>query len=376
MAVFDRKVFVRYDVPGPALWHERWVLDHAAAESYAVVTPDQDVYVEDLSVTNEDLLGIRMRGAGGGLPVGIRRAQAYELPAFNAGRMAALRAEATRVADEERLDRAAVMPAMAAAVAPAQGASVSEGQVWVWIESTEEHPRGEIIELDGSEVLQGDVGLKAEGRGHIAIRRMLRTEVEKYKSKEASSDARHLGLSFQGVQREERQWRDVSNEIREERLEDWAVPGPLTSAWCVRFLNRRNGGPSDHHRWWVQNHALKHDAWGVAEHDNLMKILDRLGRYDGLDLANLAGVEVAFRRLQLIEYIGKGSGKGAKKNHDGTLPQFEATIFSGAHKEFGDVMVAPALLEYVAKEVESEAAVTKQVRKAREERATATKCGH
>ena len=89
---------------------------------------------------------------------------------------------------------------------------ISEGQVWVRIESTEEHPRGEIIELDGTEVVQGDLGLKAEGRSHIAIRRMLRTEVEKYKGKEASSDARLLGLSFQGVQREERQWRDVSKE--------------------------------------------------------------------------------------------------------------------------------------------------------------------
>ena len=77
--------------------------------------------VEDLSVTNEDLLGIRRRGAGGGLPVGIRRAQAYEL-AFSAGRMAALRAEATRVAGEERADRAAVMPS--------PSTTISEGQVW------------------------------------------------------------------------------------------------------------------------------------------------------------------------------------------------------------------------------------------------------
>jgi len=36
-------------------------------------------------------------------------------------------------------------------------------------------------------------------------------------------------------------------------------------------------------------------------------------------------------------------------------------------------MVAPQLLEYVAKEVESEAAVMKQVRKAREERSLAAK---
>ena len=77
--------------------------------------------------------------------------------------------------------------------------------------------------------------------------------------------------ALQGVRREERQWRDVSKEIREERIEDWNVPGPRTSSWCVRFLNRRS--PSDH-RWWTQNHALKPD--GVAEHGNLMKILDKL----------------------------------------------------------------------------------------------------
>ena len=138
----------------------------------------------------------------------------------------------------------------------------------------------------------------------------------------------------------------------------------------------------DHHRWWVQNHSLKSDAWGVSEHDTLMKIVDKLGRYDGLDLSNLAGAELAFRRLQLIEFVysergpggGKGSSKTDKKGDAMTSMQhYEATIFSGGHKEFGDCMVAPNLLDYVAKEVEGEAAVLKQVRKAREERASLNK---
>ena len=30
-----------------------------------------------------------------------------------------------------------------------------------------------------------------------------------------------------------------------------------------------------------------------------MKVLDKLGRFGGLDLSNLVGAEVAFRRLQL-----------------------------------------------------------------------------
>lgn len=119
----------------------------------------------------------------------------------------------------------------------------------------------------------------------------------------------------------------------------------------------------------------------MAEHDNLSKILDRLGRYDGLDLSNLAGAELIFRRLQLIEYVysergpggGKGASKGEKKKEDPGNLSYEATNFGGAHNEYSDCMVAPSLLEYVAKEVENEAAVMKSVRKAREERAAAAK---
>lgn len=64
----------------------------------------------------------------------------------------------------------------------------------------------------------------------------------------------------------------------------------------------------------------------------------------------------------------------SKKTETGNNSQsYEASIFSGSHKQYGDSMVSPALLEYVAKEVESEASVMKQVRKAREERAAASK---
>lgn len=141
--------------------------------------------------------------------------------------------------------------------------------------------------MDGSEVIHGDLGIKTKDGIPYFVRRIKKEEVEKFKGAEASSDARLLGVNFEGVKRAERQWRDVSKEIKEEKFEDWSIPGPRTAEWCVRFLNRRNGGPSDHHRWWVQNHALKPDAWGVSEHDNLMKAVDKLGRYDGLDLANL-----------------------------------------------------------------------------------------
>ena len=64
----------------------------------------------------------------------------------------------------------------------------------------------------------------------------------------------------------------------------------------------------------------------------------------------------------------KGKGKGDRASlYD------ESSIILGSHEEFGDTMVAPELLDYVSKEVERGAAVTKQVRKAGEERALVRK---
>ena len=73
----------------------------------------------------------------------------------------------------------------------------------------------------------------------------------------------------------------------------------------------------DHHRWWMNNHKLRSDSWGATEHETLCKVIDKLGRFDGLDLANLAGAEVTFRRLQLIEYFYSDRGPGGAKTNKG-----------------------------------------------------------
>eukprot|EP00972_Heterocapsa_arctica_P081102 11950160-Heterocapsa_arctica.AAC.1 len=59
-----------------------------------------------------------------------------------------------------------------------------------------------------------------------------------------------------------------------------------------------------------------------------------------------------------------GGGKGLMRM--GFLD--EAAVFAGARRDNGDAMVCPLLLEDVAKEVERDASVLKQVRKACEER--------
>ena len=198
----------------------------------------------------------------------------------------------------------------------------------------------------------------------------------------AADDARTLSLGLVTGDRRRRPWRDVCSQLSPDKFVDWPVQGPRTSSWCCEFINRRGGGPLDHHRWWLGSLRLNSDAWGVSEHEHALRSLDHQGCYDGLDLTNIAGVELIFRRVQMIEYaymrdgalakIGDGEGGGKKNKGGGKGGRGggffdEASVFSGTHRDSGEYMVCPELLDYVSKEVERDASVMKQVRKAREE---------
>ena len=107
-----------------------------------------------------------------------------------------------------------------------------------------------------------------------------------------------------------------------------------------------------------------------------MKALSVAGCYDHLDPANVACLEVILRRAQLIEnhYREVALANDSKKSRSSGLTP-ESAVFMGAHRDYGDCMVSPQLLEYVAKEYEKDAAVLKSVRKSREERRLAGKAG-
>jgi hypothetical protein len=187
-----------------------------------------------------------------------------------------------------------------------------------------------------------------------------------------AGDARILDLSLTGEGRVRRPWRDVVDLLTVVPIGDWPIPGPRTTEWCAKFLNRRSGGPTDWHRFWQSLYKLSKDDWGVAVHELSMRMFERFGVYDGLDVCNIAAIEELMRQAQLVEYVylqegeptsGKGKSKG---KHIGLYD--ESAIFAGTHRECGDAMVAPELLDYVSKEVERDASILKQVRKAREER--------
>ena len=48
MALVNREVLLEYNVAGPRLRHDRLVMEHVANDTYVVLTPDGDIYAEDL----------------------------------------------------------------------------------------------------------------------------------------------------------------------------------------------------------------------------------------------------------------------------------------------------------------------------------------
>ena len=187
-----------------------------------------------------------------------------------------------------------------------------------------------------------------------------------------------------------RPWRDAVASFTEKAFADWHIPGPRSTLRCCRFISRRHDGPQGRFRFWKLTHSLSDEDFGVAEYLAAMRAVYLLACWDCFDLPNLAAVENTLRRRQMFEYVylmdrghaasesagsahGKNDRKRARDCGGGrpTLLSFafinEGAALAGQSRDCGESMISPLLLEHVAREVERDASVLKQARKAREE---------
>ena len=426
-----------YAEPGEPFWHQRFVMGMVESCPGAVISarPDHDVYVEMMDGSSNDVMAVRWSHDRRPNPPGLQNARVYRFgrdPAAN--RIAEYLHLAHRAAHEHfTLENGpaadptlfgalirfvpgapVVLPEheprprpereprhdVPAPVLPGQDTAVPsvpmvvdvvpsmKGDYWVAIETTPSLKRGDLVNLRGTEVIRNEVGLHHTNFGEwAAIRRLPEdSDVLGFKGREAAADARLCNLVVIGDSRRKCDWRDVTPLFSEIAFSDWPISGPRTVLWCCKFLNRRNGGPMDHHRWFVNVHGLHKDSRGVEAHEVALKTLEHAGTYDGLDAPNLASLELMMRKAQLCEYVymqdsdtktdggdknNKGGNSGGSRTSGLLKVGFldEAAVFAGAHRDHGDAMVCPLLLEYVAREVERDASVQKQARKARDERA-------
>ncbi|CAK0898367.1 unnamed protein product [Prorocentrum cordatum] len=168
----------------------------------------------------------------------------------------------------------------------------------------------------------------------------------------ATGDARALPVRT-GPRGRGREWRDVVDSSTSRRLD---------------FLRGRRT-PTDHHLMFKTTARLQMEQWGVQEHEQLMKYFELAGSYDQLDLSNCAFAEAILRRAQTIEwaYHDRLREADSASSKDKMSPE-EFSALSGFSKAGDLLMVAPQLLEHVKAQVEKDAAIMKNIRKATEER--------
>lgn len=107
---------VLYNVPGPAVWHQRYLIgrvvslgsEPSAKDTWMVATPDADIYEEDLGGTSVDMQAVRYAAVRRPPPPGLPRGSCYRFAvAPGAAQRQGWRAAAEEVALEVRQAAAA-----------------------------------------------------------------------------------------------------------------------------------------------------------------------------------------------------------------------------------------------------------------------------
>ncbi|CAK0827570.1 unnamed protein product, partial [Prorocentrum cordatum] len=287
---------------------------------------------------------------------------------------------------------AAGAPAGAAGAAPPAAAGVvgppaELAPVWVLIGSTGGGSRGDVVQLNGTERIEGDIGLLKLNAGWAAIRR-ISMDPSVYRCAGSRADIRLVDVPPRpDGSRQRLAWREAVPMMVENPIPGWPLDGPRTLLWCAQFIDKRRNGPVEHYNSFFAFYHLTMEDFEVGHYAIIMKMIRHLGCWDQVNVPDLVGAELATRQAQLHEYIysmefvaqqskgskdgDEGDGKKRGRGRGGGLHRFgivdEAAVFTGAVKEDGRSRICPLLLEQVSKQVERDAGILKQIRKAREE---------
>eukprot|EP00971_Amphidinium_carterae_P349223 6490908-Amphidinium_carterae.2 len=191
-----------------------------------------------------------------------------------------------------------------------------------------------------------------------------------------SLDARILPVQYNKRGERERTWSSVLDTIQPSRLSHLGLSGPRTSEWCLRFLQRQQLPPEEYHLSWRTRHRLSPHYYGVEAHQLALKAINLAGTVDQLDLPNLSIIESLFRQVQMIEHYYREKAQASEekaaceKKLQG-VAAVEQELFLGSGRSGHEAMVAPDLMKHISTELEREALISKQARKAREERSLA-----
>ena len=160
-----------------------------------------------------------------------------------------------------------------------------------------------------------------------------------------------------------RECRDAMSIMQEEeKWDDWPIKGPRTTRWCLNHMVTHAGTPKGWHQRWMADMRVQASDPGVDVHELCCAALELMMCYDQFHIGNSAAAEKISRDLQMQEERYADRSNVAKEGSE------EAAIFRGLGTR-GNLCICPDLKAHVAEELKSITAVSKERRKAREERA-------
>ena len=176
-------------------------------------------------------------------------------------------------------------------------------------------------------------------------------------------DARTLAVKYDMRGSRFRDFKSAVDALSADAWSDWPISGPRTFAWGVRFMANQAGTPTGWHSKWKSDGKLDSSSHIVVFHGTCCQMVETLLCYDQLNGSNIAVGEQMMRQIMLSEERLKDRfGSQAPDGFD------EFHLYSGRQDRYA-LCIDPALSEWVAKEVSKESVVMKERRKAREERA-------
>ena len=181
----------------------------------------------------------------------------------------------------------------------------------------------------------------------------------------ATGDVRVMSVLYDNQGTRHRNFDQAVQFMESFSFADFPIVGPLTVLWCCLFIRAHGGSPTAWHQRWMLLVKLQPTDPYAMFHETLLRILEFMVQYDQLGVCALASAEYIMRQVQLIEERYKEKVIGAASE-----TTVEAALYAGQANRTG-LCICPALSEWIAGEMRGEAAVMKERRKAREERALA-----
>ena len=358
-------VFVNYGEVPPCV-HARLVGAHVQNDLYVIITPDDDVYEEQLSNLNPDFTEFHYGGPGLGaaIPPGVNRASLYSFRPLTALEYLGLMNQARVYAAGLRVSLG--LPAQAGPAAPpgVPAGAVAPPSTTVWVAS---ETRGNIREgtvvvgqgqpLPAGAIHLGDRGVMLGGDGkHLSIKQIEQSQVQSMEAR----DLRVLDINFDVQGQRRREFAEAVALMSQDPMPggDLQLDGPPSSLAVLKAMVDRGLTPVTDHEHWVRTNELPRGDRSVYEMEVITRVLESLVMVDQLNLPNLKGCELLLRRWQLI--------REAHRISPGAPDYSAADIFMGWQYRRG-AGVNPALAKHVADELKDQAAIAKEARKAKEE---------